>query len=164
MTTSMRAVDTLLTEYGESHQNKLNKAFHWVCIPLIVFSLMGLLTSIPSAYLSSWLPVPARPYLNWATVFLLFTIVYYIRLSLPIAFGMLLFAVACIAGNVWLAQHVALPLWQTSLLIFVVAWIGQFIGHKIEGKKPSFLQDIQFLMVGPAWLMHFLFRKAGIDY
>lgn len=160
----MRLVDSLLAEYGESHQNQLNKAVHWLCIPLIVFSLIGLLTSIPAAYLNGWLPQTVRPYLNWATVFLLVTVLYYVRLSLPIAFGMLLFSIACIAGNAWLSQHVALPLWQTSLVIFAVAWVGQFIGHKIEGKKPSFLKDVQFLMVGPAWLLHFLFQKTGISY
>ncbi len=160
----MRPVDSLFHIYGESHQNPVNKAVHWVCIPLIVFSLMGLLTAIPSGFLSGWLPESVAPYLNWATVFLLVTILYYIRLSLPIAAGMGLFSLACIAGNVWLAQHVALPLWQTSLLIFAGAWVGQFVGHKIEGKKPSFLQDLQFLMVGPAWLIHFLYRKAGIGY
>jgi uncharacterized membrane protein YGL010W len=125
----MRPVDSLLHVYGESHQNPVNKAVHWVCIPLIVFSLMGLLTAIPSGYLSGWLPAAVAPYLNWATLFLLVTIIYYVRLSLPIAGGMGLFAVGCIAG-----------------------------------KKPSFFQDIQFLMVGPAWLIHFLYRKAGIGY
>lgn len=160
----MRTIDALFNTYGESHQNPINKAFHWICIPLIVFSLMGLLTAIPSHWISGWLPPTYQPYFNWATVFLLLTVVYYLRLSVPIALGMALFAGACIVGNVWLAQTLPLPLWQTALLIFVAAWIGQFIGHKIEGKKPSFLQDLQFLMVGPAWLLHFLYRKSGIKY
>ena len=160
----MRAIDSLLSEYGESHQNKINKAFHWICIPSIVFSLMGLLTAIPSAYLSAWLPAQWAPYFNWATIFLFVNLIYYFRHSLTIAIGMLLFASFCIIGNVWLQQNVNMPLWKTALIIFVVAWIGQFIGHKIEGKKPSFFKDIQFLMVGPAWLLHFLYKKAGIKY
>ena len=57
-----------------------------------------------------------------------------------------------------------MPLWLFSLFVFVVAWIGQFVGHKIEGKKPSFFEDLQFLLIGPAWLMHFLYKKAGISY
>jgi uncharacterized membrane protein YGL010W len=51
-----------------------------------------------------------------------------------------------------------------SLGVFVLAWIVQFYGHKIEGKKPSFLKDVQFLMIGPAWLMHFIYKKIGISY
>ena len=56
------------------------------------------------------------------------------------------------------------PLWKTSLIIFIVAWIGQFIGHKIDGKKPSFLEDIQFLLIGPLWLLSFIYSKIGIKY
>ena len=59
---------------------------------------------------------------------------------------------------------VNLALWKVSLIIFVIAWIGQFIGHEIEGKKPSFLQDIQFLLIGPAWLLSFIYKKLGIKY
>jgi uncharacterized membrane protein YGL010W len=56
------------------------------------------------------------------------------------------------------------PLWLVSAIVFVVAWIGQFYGHKVEGKKPSFLKDIQFLLIGPAWLLHFIYRRLGIPY
>ena len=52
--------------------------------------------------------------------------------------------------------------WRLSLAIFIVAWIGQFIGHKIEGKKPSFFEDLQFLLIGPAWLLSFIYNKLGI--
>ena len=160
----MRTLDSLFSEYGESHQNFINKAFHWVCIPLIVFSLMGLLASIPSSYIAFWLPENLQPYFNWATIFLLITVIYYFRLSLAIALGMMFFALFCIIGNVWLMQNFSMPLWQISLIIFFVAWVGQFIGHKIEGKKPSFFKDLQFLMIGPAWLLHFIYRKVGLKY
>ncbi len=56
------------------------------------------------------------------------------------------------------------PVWRSALVVFVVAWIGQFIGHKIEGKKPSFLQDLQFLLIGPVWLLGFIYRNLGIRY
>ncbi len=63
---------------------------------------------------------------------------------------MLGFSVLCVMGNYYLGQF--LPLLTTSLAIFVIAWIGQFYGHKVEGKKPSFLKDLQFLLIGPAWV------------
>jgi len=56
------------------------------------------------------------------------------------------------------------PLWESCLVVFVIAWIGQFIGHKIEGKKPSFLDDLRFLLIGPIWLLHFILKKASIRY
>ena len=55
-------------------------------------------------------------------------------------------------------------LFTISLVLFVVAWIGQFIGHKLEGAKPSFFKDLQFLLIGPAWLLSFIYKKMGIAY
>ena len=77
---------------------------------------------------------------------------------------MMLFGVFCLYIARVIMQADVAPLWLVSLIIFVVAWIGQFYGHKVEGKKPSFLKDIQFLLIGPAWLMHFVYKKIGIPY
>jgi uncharacterized membrane protein YGL010W len=76
---------------------------------------------------------------------------------------MLLFTVFCLYTSHLLETNVPFPLWGIALIIFILAWIGQFWGHKIEGKKPSFIKDVQFLMIGPAWVMSFLFRKAGLN-
>ena len=158
----MRKIDELLDEYGESHQNETNKAIHWICVPLIFFSVVGLIWSIPAGFLHS--NVSASPYVNWAAVVLVLIIAYYIALSLPLALGMLLFGIGCLFVAHQLDQLEFAPLWAICLGIFVIAWIGQFYGHKVEGKKPSFLKDVQFLMIGPAWLMHFVYKKLGIRY
>jgi uncharacterized membrane protein YGL010W len=76
----------------------------------------------------------------------------------------MLFSVLCLMVVNFIVQWAEVPLWMVSLVIFFVAWIGQFYGHKIEGKKPSFLKDIQFLLIGPAWLMHFIYKRLGIPY
>ena len=159
----MRKIDQLLSEYGESHQNATNKIIHWICVPLIFFSIVGLVASIPSNVLQSVLG-EGNPYANWATVALVFAVVYYVSLSIPLSIGMMLFAVLCLFVVNFIVQFNIAPLWMISLIIFVVAWIGQFYGHKVEGKKPSFLKDIQFLLIGPAWLMHFLYKKLEIPY
>jgi uncharacterized membrane protein YGL010W len=159
----MRKIDALLSEYGESHQNATNKLIHWICVPLIFFSIMGLIASIPSGILRSLLG-EGSIFANWAAVLLALALVYYITLSIPLSIGMFLFALFCLfIINKIVIMNLA-PLWAISLGIFVLAWIGQFYGHKIEGKKPSFLKDIQFLMIGPAWLMHFIYKSLGIPY
>ncbi len=159
----MRKIDSLLSEYGESHQNATNKLIHWICVPLIFFSILGLIASIPSGILRSLLG-EGSVYANWAAVLLALALIYYITLSIPLSIGMFLFASLCLfLINRVVVMNVA-PLWAVSLGIFVLAWIGQFYGHKIEGKKPSFLKDVQFLMIGPAWLMHFIYKKIGIPY
>jgi uncharacterized membrane protein YGL010W len=159
----MRKIDSLLSEYGESHQNATNKLIHWVCVPLIFFSIMGLIASIPSGFLQSMLGEGSL-FANWAAVILVLAFIYYLTLSIPLTIGMFLFALLCLfLINKVVGANIA-PLWAVSLGIFVLAWVGQFYGHKIEGKKPSFLKDIQFLMIGPAWLMHFIYKKIGIPY
>jgi uncharacterized membrane protein YGL010W len=158
----MRRIDALLSEYGESHQNETNKAIHWICVPLIFFSVVGLIASIPSGILYSILG--ESPYANWATVLLMLAIIYYVSLSIPLSLGMVLFSLLCIFLTNVIAQANIAPLWLVSVIIFIVAWIGQFYGHKVEGKKPSFLKDLQFLLIGPAWLMHFIYKKIGIPY
>lgn len=159
----MRKIDELLSEYGESHQDQTNKIIHWICVPLIFFSVVGLIASIPAAGVQRFLG-EGNPYANWAAVVLILVLIYYVSLSIPLGVGMMLFALLCLyLSRLIMQSHVA-PLWLVSIIVFVVAWIGQFYGHKVEGKKPSFLKDIQFLLIGPAWLLHFIYRRLGIPY
>jgi uncharacterized membrane protein YGL010W len=156
----MRAIDRLLAEYGESHQNPTNKMVHWICVPLIMFSLLALLYAVPFIRERSLLT-------NWAAVLLLFAWVYYARLSLPLMIGFVLIGGLMLLGIQWLYVQAGyapgkLALW--AVIIFAAAWVGQFWGHKVEGKKPSFLKDVQFLLIGPAWLMHFVFKRIGVGY
>ncbi|MFA6262023.1 MAG: Mpo1-like protein [Bacteroidia bacterium] len=147
----MKTMQNWFDEYAESHQNPVNKAIHWVCIPLIFFSLVCLLLEV-------------RPVADFslASMVMIAVLIYYFMLSRTIALGMLMVYLLCLTGaKIWIISF-DIPLWQMALTVFVLAWIGQFIGHKIEGKKPSFLKDLQFLLIGPAWLLHFLFRKVGI--
>lgn len=157
----MRKIDQLLAEYGESHQNPTNKIIHWICVPSIFFSIVGLIWSIPNQMLFN---IINHSYATWATVALIFVLIYYITLSIPLMIGMAGFSMLCLYLVSLLAQSEIAPLWMLSIIIFVVAWIGQFYGHNVEGKKPSFLKDIQFLLIGPAWLMHFIYKKIGIPY
>lgn len=138
--------------YAESHQNHTNKLIHWICIPAIFFSLVCLLSLVPVAGV-----------LNLAGVVMLFATLFYARLSPKLAIGMVLFYALCFLGAKWLGA-LSIPLWISAVSIFVVAWIGQFIGHHIEGKKPSFIKDLQFLLIGPAWLMGFVYKKLGVGY
>ena len=159
----MRKIDQLLAEYGESHQNSTNKTIHWICVPLIFLSVVGLIASIPSSLVQSVLG-ENNPYANWAAIVLILVLIYYVSLSIPLSIGMMLFGALCLFVVNFIAQANIAPLWVVSLAIFFVAWVGQFYGHKVEGKKPSFLKDVQFLLIGPAWLMHFIYKRVGIPY
>ena len=160
----MRPLQSWLDEYGESHQNSVNKTIHWICVPAIFFSLVGLLASIPAGFISENVPAPITPYSHIGTVVVFLALIFYLRLSFVMFLGVLVWSLFCLWGNAQIAIHVNIPLWQVSLGIFVVAWIGQFIGHKIEGAKPSFLKDLQFLLIGPAWLIAFIYQRTGLKY
>lgn len=155
----MRSVAEWLGEYGESHVNPTNKLLHWICVPLIVLAVMGLLWSIPVpgavAAASTWL--------NLATLCAVLALLYYASLSARLAIGIAIVFVAMFAILDALAD-LPWPLWMTSLAVFVAAWIGQFIGHAVEGKRPSFFKDVQFLLIGPLWLVAALYRRLGISY
>jgi len=141
----MRKIDELFARYAESHQNPTNKAIHWVCVPLITWSVIAMLWA--------WTPVAAY-------VFIAFAIAVYIRLSPTIAIGMLGVMAALVYPMTLLGPY----LLTTAIVVFVLAWIGQFIGHMVEGRKPSFVEDLGFLLVGPAWLLSFVYQRAGIRY
>ncbi len=150
----MRAIETWLNDYGESHQDQTNKLIHWICVPAIVWSVIALIWSIPS-------PIAG---LNWAVVTAIAAQLYYVRLSPGLSVGIGLFVLLCLGLCLAVERYLPFALWQVALTVFVLAWIGQFIGHKIEGKKPSFFKDVVFLMIGPAWLMAFVYRRMGWPY
>lgn len=155
----MRTVEQWLQEYGESHRNATNKTLHWICVPIIVVSLIGLLWSLPTP--RAWREI--SPLLNWGSLFLFASVLYYLVMSLSLALGMVLF-VGVVMSCIVALQSLPWPLWSVCLALFVVAWIGQFVGHHVEGRRPSFFKDIQFLMIGPLWLLSFIYRKLRIPY
>ncbi len=148
-----KPVEQWFKEYGSSHQNPTNKAIHWIMVPAIYFSIVGLIWNVSFAGPGSWL--------NLATLIAIPIHLFYLRLSKGLALGMVVFTLACFVGNHLINTQVAMPLWQVSLWIFGIAWVFQFIGHKIEGKKPSFFEDLQYLLIGPLWLMGFVFQRFG---
>ena len=164
--TTPRRIDLYFEKYAQSHQHPSNIFIHWICVPLIVFSILGLVWAIPLPHFD--LLGKLNGYINLATFLILFATVYYLRLSFRIGLAMILTIWVFSAGIIILEKMARLhgwpEMWQVCLAIFVLAWAGQFIGHKLEGRKPSFLDDLQFLLIGPAWLWAKVFRKVGWKY
>jgi uncharacterized membrane protein YGL010W len=156
----MRTADQWLNEYGESHHNPTNEALHWICVPVILWCVLGLLwtTPFPSGLRT------ALPWANWATVITLAAVIYYASLSVRLALGVLPLLLLMLWSIAALSRNTIAPLWLICVVLFVLAWIGQFVGHAIEGKRPSFFKDVQFLMIGPLWLLSNLYRRAGIRF
>lgn len=156
----MRKIDALFNEYGESHQNHTNKAIHWLCVPLIFWTILGFISLIPSPHIFIQY-FGMISLVSIAAVVAVF--IFYLRLSPVIAFIMLLLMLLMEHFAYAVNIHSTRP-WLVYLVTFIATWALQFLGHKIEGKKPSFLKDLQFLLVGLAWLLHFILKKIGIKY
>lgn len=140
----VRRVDRLIGHYAESHRHPTNITIHWICVPIIVWCTLAL----------PWL---IHPYLAVAAI--LGSLFYYARLSWPFTAVMAAFSLLC------MASYPVVPyLGWVALSLFAITWVFQFIGHRIEGKKPSFLEDLQYLLVGPIFLLAKLFRKLGLAY
>jgi len=139
----MTNLNQLLDEYSDSHQNKKNQVIHKICVPLIEWSLLGILWTIPSfKYMYA---------LNWSSLFILLSLTYYStfkNIKVIIMSSLLL-----IPFFIFIAFVPSQKILLISSIVFVLAWIGQFIGHKIEGQKPSFFKDLFFLLIGPLWVI-----------
>lgn len=141
----MARADALFDRYGTHHRNPVNKAVHWICVPLIVWSIAGLL----------WSATPIAAYVGIGAA-----LAFYFWLSVPIALGMAVVLAAMLYTFSWLSDRTLV----VSAAVFVGAWIGQFIGHAIEGSRPSFAEDVRSFLVAPAWLLAFVYRRLGIPY
>ena len=145
-------INQWLDEYTSSHLNPVNKAIHWLCIPPIVFSVFGLLRALP------W----GGDLVNGGTIAAVLAVAYYLSLSWRLAFG----AAGVFALMYWGVEASYEGLGRlhvpAMIAVFVLAWIGQFIGHQVEGAKPSFFKDLQFLLIGPLWLLAWIYRRLGL--
>lgn len=153
----MRQIEHLLLRYGESHQNRTNIIIHTIAVPSIYFVTLGLLWALP---VPQWL---AQYEVTWAHVIAVPVLYYYFSLSGPIGAAMTVLTIACF-GAISLLEMAGIGVWQFCLALFVVMWVLQFAGHKIEGKKPSFLEDLRFLLIGPAWWWVHWLKRMNIAY
>lgn len=156
--TSRRPIDRWFASYSGDHRNVTNQAIHVFAVPAIVWSVIALLWCIP---------VPGTLFKPgmWAVLALFAAWLFYYRASRRLGLGMLALFAALSVLTWWLHLRLGTHglLWL-AIAVFVVAWIAQFVGHRIEGRKPSFLTDLVYLLIGPAWVLSKLYRRLGWSY
>ena len=154
----MRSVNEWFGNYSQDHQNSTNRLIHWICVPAILWSAIAALWVIPVS------PSIGRPGF-WCGLVMVGALAFYWRLSRVLGAAMLLvFVVLGLVTELLYRQLGAHDLLMTAIAVFVLAWVGQFIGHKIEGRKPSFFTDLAYLLIGPAWLTGKVMRRIGVAY
>ena len=152
----MRSLTQWIDNYAQCHQNPTNIIIHHICVPAIQFGLLGLLWLVRLPLPDSW------PYglTNLASVLVVLSMIYYFLLSWRLTLGMLILTAVMLLG-VDLLFNINILL-EVSMSIFITAWVSQFIGHMIEGKRPSFFEDIHFLLIGPLWVLTHLYTVLGL--
>lgn len=158
----MRTQQQFLSDYGESHRNSVNQLIHYICVPVIAFSTLALLWAVP---IGRWLGLDAAtaPWINIVTLSILPVSLFYLRMSYRSFAAMIVWYAISVALILLLQQSVGMTgLVAIAALLWIAAWALQFYGHKVEGAKPSFVEDLVFLLIGPLFLMDKLFRRIGL--
>ncbi|MFC5490257.1 DUF962 domain-containing protein [Dokdonella soli] len=154
----MRSVNDWFGSYSADHQNPINRLIHWICVPAILWAAIAALWLIPVS------PSIGRPGF-WCGLVMVGALSFYWRLSRPLGVAMLLVFVllGLLTEGLYRSLGASQLLWL-AIGVFVIAWIGQFVGHIIEGKRPSFFTDLAYLLIGPAWLTGKIMRRIGVAY
>ncbi|WP_024891554.1 DUF962 domain-containing protein [Luteimonas huabeiensis] len=153
-----RPIDRWFASYSDDHRNRTNQRIHVVAVPLILWSVIALLWCIPTA---EGLLRPGA----WAGLAMFAAWLFYFRASRRLGLGMAgMFLAMGALTHVLHASLGARGLLALALAVFVAAWIAQFVGHKIEGRKPSFLTDLVYLLIGPAWVLAKGYRLLGLRW
>jgi uncharacterized membrane protein YGL010W len=155
----MTETDVWLTRYEDTHRDLTYPAVHWTAVPMVVLGTVGLLWS---------LPVPDEfyrisPLFNWGSAFLMVSVVYYFIISVSLAIGMLPFVLCVAAAQMWLAQSDFTPL-RVSIGLLLAGIVGLWLGHRDQSSLKSVLQDLQMIMIGPAWMLSALYKRIGIPF
>jgi len=152
----MRTMQDWLDSYSSDHRNPTNQRLHWLCVPPIVWSVIALLWAIP-------VPAAFAKPGAWAVLVMVLAFYWYWQRSRRLATALLVaFAILGLVTHLLYQRLGPAQLCYLAIVVFVVAWIGQFVGHHYEGRRPSFLTDLSYLLIGPAWLMEKLLRKLGL--
>jgi len=155
----MTETDGWLKRYEETHSDLTHPAFYWAGVPMVVLGTVGLLWA---------LPIPDEfftisPLLNWGTAFLMAAAVYYFIISVSLAIGMLPFVIGVAGVQMWLAQSDFSPL-RVSIGLLLAGIIGLWLGHRNQNSLWPVVQDLQLMMIGPAWILSVLYRRIGIPF
>ena len=154
----MRTVHDWFGSYSADHQNPTNRLIHWICVPAILWAVIAAVWVVP---------VPSsigKPGL-WCALVMVGVLSFYWRLSRPLGAAMIvLFIALALLTHVLYGALGPTGLLELAGAVFVLAWIGQFYGHRLEGRRPSFFTDLAYLLIGPAWLVGKVMRRFGVAY
>jgi len=150
-------MEELLSRYSNDHRHIWNQRIHKIAVPALLASSVGMFTTLGRFFL------PEIRLLSGGNLQIVFMLIWYGVLDrrLPRVMAPLLFGAAALIT--YIDRNHGDLLWPLCLGVFFMGWIFQFIGHRLEGNKPAFFSEFNYLMVGPMWVMITLRRRFGDD-
>jgi hypothetical protein len=164
-TAEKRSTAVYFDKYSGSYQTTAQKIIQWVCVPLIMFSLLGLVWATPFPYIKFL--GAYNGFFNWASFLIAISIYYYYKISPPLSYPVFIVLFGFSYGIMQLEQwhkNGGPALGIICLIVFIVAASAQFAKLQIKSKKPSLADGFRFLIISPVWLLHFVFRRFSIRY
>ncbi len=153
----MTDIDDWLSRYEKTHDDLDNPVVYWAAIPMVIVGMTGLLWALPAP--GEFFEI--SPLLNWGSAFLMVTAIYYFIISLAIAIGLLPFLLGLAAIQMWLTNH-GFPVNGVAIGLLVAGIVGLALGR--NGSPRAVVQDLQLIMIGPAWLLSVLYKRFGIPF
>ena len=150
----MRPLQDHLTQYAAYHRDRRNIATHFAGVPMIVFSIVLALATVA-------IPMGALA-ITLAAVVSILAGIYYLALdrAFGLAMAVVLFLMCAAASEITARTTTGAALgWAGA--IFAVGWALQFLGHKFEGMKPAFFDDVMQLIIGPLFVCAEVFFLLG---
>jgi uncharacterized membrane protein YGL010W len=152
-------VDDWADEFGRLRSSGPQAVAAWLGIPLVIASLLGLLWIAPAPTVLT----DASPAINLATLFIMAAFVYYCILSIRLALGGLVFLLAAATPSA-LLEHASVPTGLLAGAVFAASFAWQLLETRRATGRFEILRNLQYVMLGPIWLLRAVFRRAGVEY
>jgi len=155
----MTDTDDWLQRYETNHRDLRSLWVYWAAVPTLIVGTVGLLWNLPT-------PIEfyeISPLLNWGSAFLMVAAVYYFIISLSLAIGLLPFVLGIAFIQMWLQQSDYSPT-RVSASLLAAGAIGLWLGHRNKRGFAPFFEDLQTIMIGPAWLLSVFYKRVGIPF
>lgn len=136
-----------LAGYQSYHLNPHNQLTHFFGIPMIVISVI---------WISTWLP--------WNLEYLVFFGFVALWIAMDLVIGAILgliFLPFFLIGLNWFQDLGTVTGLVIFLVLFVVGWIIQIVGHIFEGRKPALMDNLFQGLLGPMFLVYEVFVHTG---
>ena len=160
-----RYINACFDKYSPCYSTTAAKITTGIIISLILFSLLGLMWAIPFSYLKFL--GKYNGFFNWASFFIALCVYGYYKLSPVLSyfifFILFAFSYGIMQLDLW-HKYGGPALWLICMIIFIVSFTVQVTTFRMENRRYSLTDNLQFILISPVWLLHFVLKRFTVRY